>query len=224
MKFYEQLVQATEASRQKLAVVPQLIDGLNGTISRETYIAYLTQAYHHVSHTVRFLMTMGAQLPSKHQTLQKVISEYIEEEVGHEEWILNDIAAAGGDKEAARASTPSLETQVLIAYNYDYTLRKNPIGFFGMVFMLESTSIQLASKGAKALQQNLGLPDSAFSYLYSHGELDISHMAFFEKMINTITDTDDQAAIIEVAQNTFCLFANVLNAIPYTSEISHHAA
>ncbi len=224
MKFYEELIQATEPSRQKLATVPQLVDGLNGTISRETYIAYLTQAYHHVSHTVRFLMAMGAQLPTKHQSLQKVISEYIEEEVGHEEWILNDIAAAGGDKEAARMSIPSLETQVLIAYNYDYILRKNPIGFFGMVFMLESTSIQLASKGAKALQQNLGLPDSAFSYLYSHGELDISHMVFFEKVINTMTDPEDKAAIIEVAQNTFCLFANLLSAIPHTPQVNHHAA
>ncbi len=224
MNFYEQLIKETETSRKKLAAVPQLIDGLSGAISRETYIAYLTQAYHHVSHTVRFLMSMGARLPAEHQSLQKVISEYIDEEVGHEEWILNDIAAAGGDKETARTSTPSLETQVLIAYNYDYILRKNPIGFFGMVFMLESTSVQLASKGAKALQQNLSLPNNAFSYLYSHGELDISHMQFFENVINKITADEDQAAIIEVAQNTFCLFANLLRAIPHTPQVSHHAA
>lgn len=223
MSFYNRLVKETEAQRQELYTVPQLIDGLKGDISRETYIAYLTEAYHHVSHTVPFLMSMGARLPQEKKSLHKAIIEYQEEEVGHEEWILNDIAACGGDKEAARASTPNLETQLLIAYNYDYINRKNPVGFFGMVFMLESTSTQIANKGADAVKNKLGLPKNAFSYLYSHGELDISHMKFFEETVNQITDPADQAAIIEVAQNTFRLFANVMRAIPHESEMKHAA-
>ena len=158
MNFYERLVKETEAARAELYNVPQLLDGLTGNISKETYIAYLTEAYHHVSHTVPFLMTMGSKLPQSKKAMHKAIIEYTEEEVGHEEWILNDIAAAGGDKEAARASTPNLETQVLIAYNYDYMTRKNPMGFFGMVFMLESTSTQIANKGADAVKDKLGLP------------------------------------------------------------------
>lgn len=215
MTFYNRLVKETETARQELYSVPQLMDGLSGKISRETYIAYLTEAYHHVSHTVRFLMTMGAQLPESKKWLHKAIIEYQEEEVGHEEWILNDIEAAAGDKEAVRASRPNLETQVLIAYNYDYMRRKNPVGFLGMVFMLESTSTQIANKGADSIKDSLKLPKKAFTYLYSHGELDISHMKFFEKTVNGITDPDDQEAIIEVAQNTFRLFANVLRSIPH---------
>lgn len=223
MSFYDKLVKETEAARAELYNVPQLIDGLQGAISKDTYIAYLTEAYHHVSHTVPFLMTMGAKLPASKKHLHKAIIEYQEEEVGHEEWILNDIEAAGGDKEAARASTPNLETQVMIAYNYDYITRKNPVGFFGMVYMLESTSTQIANKGADAVKDNLGLPKKAFSYLYSHGELDISHMKFFEETVNQITDPDDQAAIIEVAQNTFRLFANVMRAIPHEGVLKNAA-
>lgn len=223
MNFYNTLVHETASARAELYTVPQLMDGLAGNISRETYIAYLTQAYHHVSHTVPFLMTMGAKLPSSKKWLHKAIIEYQEEEVGHEEWILNDIENAGGDKEAVRQSTPNLETQVLVAYNYDYINRKNPIGFLGMVFMLESTSTQIANKGADAVKQNLGLPKKAFSYLYSHGELDISHMKFFEETVNQITDPDDQKAIIEVAQNTFRLFANLLRAIPHEGTKRHAA-
>lgn len=223
MSFYEQLVKETTAARNTLYTVPQLAEGLKGNISRETYIAYLTEAYHHVSHTVPFLMTMGAKLPASKKWLHKAIIEYQEEEVGHEEWILNDIEAAGGNKEAARNATPNLETQLLIAYNYDYITRKNPVGFFGMVFMLESTSTQIANKGADAVKQKLGLPQKAFSYLYSHGELDISHMKFFEETVNRITDPEDQKAIIEVAQNTFHLFANLLRAIPYEESIKNVA-
>ncbi|WP_259782308.1 AMP-binding protein [Aestuariispira ectoiniformans] len=223
MSFYDRLVAETASARAGLYHVPQLVDGLRGSITRDTYIAYLTEAFHHVSHTVPFLMTMGSKLPPEKKRLHKAIASYISEEIGHEEWILNDIAAAGGDKEAARQSKPNLETQVLIAYNYDYMTRKNPVGFLGMVFMLESTSIEIANHGASAVKEKLGLPEEAFSYLFSHGELDISHMKFYEELVNTITDPDDQAAIIEVAQNTFRLFANLLRAIPHEGNLSNAA-
>jgi len=223
MTFYERLQKETAAARAQLYTVPQLTDGLRGDISRETYIAYLTEAFHHVKHTVRFMMAMGARLPENKKWLHDAIAEYIEEEKGHEEWILSDIAAAGGDKEAARNATPNLETQVLVAYNYDYIARKNPVGFLGMVFMLESTSTQIASTGADAIMAGLKLPKSAFTYLYSHGALDIEHLKFFENLVNQIDDPEDQAAIIEVAQNTFRLFAGVLSAIPHQKAKKHAA-
>ena len=223
MSFYETLNKETEAARSALYTVPQLIDGLRGDISRETYIAYLTEAYHHVRHTVRYMMAMGVCIPEEKKWLHDAISEYIEEEKGHEEWILNDVQAAGGDKEKARNATPNLETQVLVAYNYDYIARKNPVGFLGMVFMLESTSIQIANNGADAVKTKLGLPKTAFTYLYSHGALDIEHLKFFEQLVNKITDPADQAAIIEVAQNTFRLFANVMRAIPHEKAMKHAA-
>ncbi len=223
MTFYDRLTRETEQARAVLYTVPQLTDGLKGDISRETYIAYLTEAYHHVRHTVRFLMAMGVRLPEEKKWLHDAISEYIEEEKSHEEWILNDIQAAGGDKEKARRASPNLETQVLVAYNYDYIARKNPVGFLGMVFMLESTSIQIANHGADAVKAKLGLPQTAFTYLYSHGALDIEHMKFFEQLVNKVSDPEDQAAIIEVAQNTFRLFANVMRAIPHEKVLQNAA-
>jgi long-chain acyl-CoA synthetase len=223
MSFYETLKQETQQVRKELYAVPQLVDALQGRISRETYIAYLTEAYHHVRHTVRFMMAMGARLPDSRKWMHDAIAEYIDEEKGHEEWILNDIAAAGGDKEAARAATPRLETDMLVAYNYDYIARKNPVGFLGMVFMLESTSIDIATAGAKSLQSGLGLPASAFTYLSSHGSLDLEHMKFFERLVNKVDDPADRAAIIEVARNTFQLFAKLLAAIPH-KEAKRHAA
>jgi pyrroloquinoline quinone (PQQ) biosynthesis protein C len=223
MNLYDRLVKETETARLSLYSVPQLRDGLGGKISRDTYIAYLTEAYHHVSHTVPFLMRMGAALPPEKKFMHPSIIKYLAEEVGHEEWILNDIEAAGGNKESARRSSPNLETQVLIAYNYDYITRKNPMGFLGMVFMLESTSTQIANAGADALKNALNLPNKAFSYLYSHGEIDISHMKFFEETVNQITNQADQDAIIEVANNTFRLFANLLSAIPHEGALKHVA-
>ena len=226
MSFYERLVKETEAQRKILYSVPQLQDGMRGEIDADTYTAYLVQAYHHVKHTVPYLMMMGARLPEEKKWLQKAVIEYLEEEVGHEEWILNDIEAAGGNKEEARNAVPYLSTQVMVSYNYDYLARKNPIGFLGMVFMLESTSTQIATQGADAVKKGTGLSDKAFSYLYSHGSLDIKHMQFFESLMEQIEDPVDQEAIIEVAQNTFLLFADVFRAIPHkgSNAEGRHAA
>lgn len=222
-EFYDRVVESTGDVRSELYAVPQLADGLRGRISRATYIAYLTEAYHHVRHTVPFLMSMGAHLPAGKSWLQDAVIEYIGEEAGHEQWILNDIEAAGGDPEEARYATPNLETRVLVAYNYDFIHRNNPVGFLGMVYMLESTSMQIATRGASSIQNALELPDDAFSYLYSHGELDQAHIKFFRDLVNRIGDAGDQAAIIEVACSTFRLFANMLRSIPHDQDVRHVA-
>lgn len=48
-------------------------------------------------------------------------------------------------------------------------------------------------------------------------------MKFFEETVNKITDPEDQEAIIEVAQNTFRLFANVMCAIPHEGAVQNAA-
>lgn len=214
-EFYDRLVDATARAREELYAVPQLRDGLNGRISCSSYVAYLTEAYHHVRHTVPFLMAMGSRLPAGMEWIQQVVVDYINEEKGHENWILCDIKAAGGDPDEAARAIPNLETQVLVAYNYDYIQRKNPLGFLGMVFMLESTSMRIATRGASSIQGSLDLPDDAFTYLHSHGKLDQEHMRLFRGLVNGIKSASDQAAIIEVACNTFRLFADVLRSIPH---------
>lgn len=225
MTFYDHLISETQDSRKILYAVPQLIDGLQGHISRETYIAYLTEAYHHVKHTVPLLMAMGSRIHEHKAWMRIAIADYIREEIGHEQWILNDISAAGGDKEAASLSKPRHATEMMVAYNYDYIARKNPAGFFGMVFMLESTSTQIATQGAAAIKKGLNLPQNAFTYLFSHGSLDLEHMNFFKKTVNLLTDPEDQSAVIEVARTAFVLFAELMRSIPHKkNEENLHAA
>ena len=107
---------------------------------------------------------------------------------------------------------------MMVAYAYDYINRHNPVGFFGMVFVLEGTSILLATQAANTLQQTLGLKQNAFSYLSSHGELDKSHMQFFESLVNQLDRPKDQDAIIHVAKHMFVLFAELFRSIPFDPE------
>ena len=107
MNFYQQLQSNTEHARQSFLQAPIIQRCFNGDFNLNDYIAFLQQAYHHVKFTVPLLMATGAKLNEDKEWLREAIGEYIEEEMGHQEWILNDLAACGVDKEQARISQPA---------------------------------------------------------------------------------------------------------------------
>ena len=218
MPFYEQLVAASESARREFLAIPILQRALQGEVDNKAYVAFLGQAYHHVKHTVPLLMACGAHLPDHLNWLRRAIGKYIDEEMGHEEWILDDIAACGGDAAAARAAPPSPATELMVAYAYDLIQRRNPVGFFGMVFVLEGTSVQLASRAAEAIKAHLDLPSSAFRYLNSHGALDQGHIKFFESLMDRIESNEDQQSVIHCAQMFYLLYGNVFRGIDAASQ------
>lgn len=218
MTFYETLLKETEKERNALMALPLIQQGAAGNISLQTYIGFLTQAYHHVKHTTPLLMACGSRLPGHYEWLRTAIGEYIEEEMGHQEWVLNDIEACGADKEAVRASktlnsSASLATEVMVAYAYDMIQRVNPIGFFGMVLVLEGTSTAVATQAGETMMHSLNLPKKAFSYLLSHGSLDISHVSFYESLVNQISNPDDQACLIHSAKIFYKLYGDIFRTI-----------
>jgi len=223
MKFYDQLQQATEPARQEFLAIPFLHAGVAGTLTLDSYVAFLTQAYHHVKHTIPLLMACGGRLPGRLEWLRTAVGEYIEEEMGHQEWILNDITACGGDAEAVRYGQPNISTELMVSYAYDTIQRGNPVGFFGMVQVLEGTSVALATKAAESLMQSLNLPKQAFSYLLSHGSLDLEHVDFFEKLMNQLDDENDKAAVIHCANVMYRLYGDIFRELPLNEQENPHA-
>lgn len=213
MTFYEHLTQATAVERGHLLSAPVIRDCLAGVVSRESYLAFLGQAYHHVRHTTPLLMKIGGNLPERLEWLRRPVAEYIEEEIGHEEWILSDIAAAGGDAQAVRKNLPDLPAELMVAYAYDLAERGNPAGFFGMVFVLEGTSVALALQAADKIQTALGLPDNAFSYLRSHGTLDLEHTRHLAELVERMEEAD-QAEVVRRARVFFKLYGDIFHALP----------
>lgn len=223
MSFFDTLQLQTRHERQALFAVPVIREALAGQVSRGSYIAFLTQAYHHVRHTVPLMMACGARLPLRLEWLRGAVCEYIEEEYGHEQWILNDIKACGGDWEAVRDSRPALPIELMVAYLYDLIARGNPVGLFGMVNVLEGTSIALATHAAGSIQSSLGLPDSAFSYLSSHGALDQDHMVTYKRLMDRLEDVDDHQAVIHAAKVVYRLYTEMFEGLPRAgqAEVQH---
>ena len=193
--------------------IPVIQRALSGDVSHQEYLDYLSQAYHHVKHTVPLLMACGARLPERLNWLREAVATYIEEEIGHEEWILDDIAAAGGDPEAVRNSRPHPATELMVSYAYDTIQRRNPAGFFGMVYVLEGTSVNLAHRAAEAIRNSLGLPQTAFRYLTSHGSVDQDHVAFLETLVNRLEDSADKDEVLHCASMFFRLYGEVFRSV-----------
>ncbi|MCK0512892.1 TenA family transcriptional regulator [Aromatoleum buckelii] len=214
MSFYESLLEQTAAERDHMLSAPIIRQAMSGDVKLESYVAFLGQAYHHVKHTVPLLMACGARLPDRLEWLRSAVAEYIEEENGHEKWILDDIRVCGGDPDAVRHAAPSLPTELMVAYVYDRIARDNPVSFFGMVNVLEGTSVALASRAAGIIQDRLGLPAQAFSYLNSHGSLDLEHIELFKNLMNRLDDAADKAAVVHTARVVYRLYGDMFRSLP----------
>jgi pyrroloquinoline quinone (PQQ) biosynthesis protein C len=222
--FFNRLNQATENERQELLSIPFIQHGVRGELSLRSYKAFLTQAYHHVKHTTPLLMACGSRIQHNMEWLRDAMAHYIEEEVGHQEWILNDIAACGGDAETVRKGSPDMPAELMCAYAYDIVQRRNPVGFLGMVLVLEGTSIRLATEAATNIKRSLDLPDNAFTYLTSHGSLDVSHMEFYAGLVNRLDSEEDRDFIIHTAKRFYRLYGNIFRALPLEMIDTNRAA
>ncbi|WP_237583187.1 TenA family transcriptional regulator [Photobacterium halotolerans] len=216
--FFQTLITETAAARSRMTDTPIFAACQQGTINHATYLAFLTQAYHHVKHTVPLLMACGSKLPEDDEWLRQALGHYIEEEMGHQAWILNDIAACGGNPDPVRHNQGQgrvcAAIELMVSYLYHQIDRRNPMGLFGMVWVLEGTSVSLGGQIAQQIQQFLGLPDNAMTYLKSHSELDQSHIQTFESLMNRIDDPADQRAIIESANMVYGLYGQMLASLP----------
>jgi acyl-CoA synthetase (AMP-forming)/AMP-acid ligase II len=210
--FFVTLEAQTVRERLAFLSIPQVRAGLTGAIDRAAYLAYLAQAWHHVRHTVPLMQAARARLVDRPE-LVALLDDYIAEESGHDEWILSDIAMAGGGAEAVRHGAPAPATKAMVDHAYERIANDNPVGLLGMVYVLESVSVALASRGAAAVAERLGLPPAAFTYLTSHGALDQDHLAFFASAVNALDREADRAAITQMAKAMFGLFGAMFAGI-----------
>jgi pyrroloquinoline quinone (PQQ) biosynthesis protein C len=225
--FFNQIEATAATARQRLEQSPAVARCLSGEVEMQTYQAFLVEAYHHVKHTVPLLMACGSRLPERLEWLREAIVHYIEEEVGHQEWILNDLHHLGVDKEQVRHGQPGLATELMVSYAYDTIARGNPVGLFGMVYALEKTSSTIATYAAGQIVTALDLSPKAMSYMVSHGSLDVAHMQDFEKLMNRLDDAADKAAVLHAVTVFYELYTRIFDALPLasneTSEQSHAA-
>jgi pyrroloquinoline quinone (PQQ) biosynthesis protein C len=210
MSFYDRLLDETRSERDLFLSVPLIRRAIECGTSRDTYLAFLGQAYHHVKYTCPLLDLAQRRCGAGHAAYRAGLSSYIAEETGHERWILDDITAMGGDASLVSNGTPDIPCRAMVGYATYAIEHVSPYAMLGMVHVLEGISSQLASRAADRIAASLGVgTDSGFSYLVSHGDLDQDHVRFFRELVNGIESETGQNAIIDTANVIYRLYGDI---------------
>ena len=84
----------------------------------------------------------------------------------------------------------------------------------GSVHVLEGMSTLLADEAADAIRRSIGNGGTeGFSYLRSHGALDIEHVAFFKQLVNGIADTKTQQIVIDASKVFYRLYGDIFTSL-----------
>jgi hypothetical protein len=222
MGFYDHLMNVTEKDREAFLAMPIVQHAIRNGASRSLYIDFLTEAYHHVKHTFPLLALAASR--TSDERYQDALIEYMKEERGHEKWILDDIRMVGGNPDAVRAGAPGAPCQIMVGYAYYAIEHVSPYAFLGSVHVLEGISVLLADKLADALKTSLGLEsDAGFTYLRTHGSLDIEHVAFFRGLVDGFDDPATQRIIVENAKIFYRLYGAIFLDLGARAELSNAA-
>jgi len=222
MTLYENLLAETRDARSDFIAIPLIGRAVKGDAPLPLYIAFLQEAYHHVRHTCPLLALAAAKTPDP--TYRDALLSYIEEERGHDEWVLSDIAALGGDADRTRRMPPGRACQIMVGYAYYAIEWISPYAMLGMVHVLEGMSAQLAGHAAEALRRQFGASDGkGFVYLTSHGALDQEHTAFFHELVDSLP-AEAAAPIIDAAGMMYQLYGDIFRELAQRQEAMSHAA
>lgn len=226
MTFFERLMQETKSDRDAFQTISLIQTAVCQGVDKNLYVAFLTQAYHHVKFTCPLLGAALSRVGQNDGLFRTALIEYIDEEKGHEEWILDDIEAFGGDRQAVVNQAPNISTNVMCGYAFYAIEHVSPYALLGMVHVLEGMSVALATQAAGAIFERLQLGDGAkgFSYLRSHGSLDVEHTDFFEDLVNKIEDASVQDTIIASAKIFYRLYGDIFRELETQSIEAQHAA
>jgi pyrroloquinoline quinone (PQQ) biosynthesis protein C len=217
MSAFQTLVRDTSAARNSFITISLIQDVLRRGASREVYLDFLSQAYHHVRQTAPLLTLAATRCGPPDWLYQSALFKYVEEERGHEEWILEDIGALGGAPEAVRAARPRLPCKLMVAYAYYVVDRISPYGLLGMVHVLEGMAVELAAQAVSSLHSSIApAGDGGFKYLTTHSDLDEDHSAFFAALIDKL-----DPGLIPMIGETACEFYGLYGDIFRDIETRH---
>ena len=211
MSFFITLIELTDSSRRDLEDVPKVHSLIHDGLDIAEYRAFLHDLYHIVWHFCPVMAAAVARCDDQFRDVRYELYERIEEEKGHESWVLDDIEAVGGDVGFVRENPPSVPVQAMIAFNYYSAERVHPCSVLGMLYMLEVVSSVYGGRAADSIARTTGrnVDAGGFKFLSSHATMDVDHMAKLNKLVKTIEDPAAQASIVNSTRVNFYQFSRM---------------
>ena len=179
VSFFITLVEMTDAARRGLEEIPTMHTMIHHGLTLAQYKAFLHDLYHIVWHFCPTMAAAASRLNDRYRQVRYDLYQRIEEEKGHEAWVLEDIETMGGDVAGAGVNPPSAPVQAMIAFNYYAAERQHPCSVLGMLYMLEVVSsvylpnprLELGLAVSRYLSSSIDSSDGLAISLYTIAEM-----------------------------------------------------
>jgi hypothetical protein len=208
--FFLTLVMRTDEARRQFETHPVSLDAIAHGVTLERYRNLLLELYQIVWHFNPICGAAASRIDDSHKDVRYFLYSHMQEESGHEEWVLSDLDAIGVNSVDVAAHRAKTSTSALIGYNYWMADRKNPCSVLGMVYVLEVIASVYGGSFAASVRDSLLLTnDRGVSFIGAHATMDAEHMAHLRGVLNTIGDDATQWAITDSALVNFDMVTRV---------------
>jgi hypothetical protein len=209
-------------SRKVAVVLPALHRSASAFMEhpnpRGAYVEYLWAVYWIVRASVPLMQTAldGANALGESDPVAKGLTAYlpahIDEEMHHDEWLLEDLERLGMDRSVITERAPSVTIATLVGPQYYWIQHVHPVTLMGYIAVLEGNPPAVAA--IDRLAERTGYSPAAFRTLREHAALDTHHFDEFNHVLDALPLSADQSALVGVsALHTVAQIARVFDEI-----------
>jgi hypothetical protein len=167
---------------------------------RERYCEYLIVLHGMIRASVPLMEKAVEIAECKHRDdpvaagVANYLRQHIPEEVGHDEWLLQDLEVIGINPSVALSRVPSCSVAALVGAQYYWILLFHPLALLGYIAVMEG--YPPANERIDQLAERTGLPNGAFRTLRKHAILDPHHRDALDNILDALPLTSDQEALL----------------------------
>jgi len=128
------------------------------------------------------------------RVLAPYLATHIAEERHHDEWLLDDLAAAGVPKDDVLGAIPPRSVAALVGAQYYWVRHCHPVAIVGYMRVLEGNPPSDAH--IERLRRESGLPADAFRTYALHGSADLGHRDDLDALLDALPLSESQMHLI----------------------------
>jgi hypothetical protein len=183
---------------------------LDGRIGVGHYKWLLRQIFHHARENPQIQVLATISFRGAQRDIIRKFYIHATSEIGHDQLALNDLATLGEDVRAIPSENPLPATTALLAYPFFQIRNLDPIGYLGYLFFLEFTPTKAGGEYLRRLGE-LGVPESAMTFLQDHARVDVAHNKMMESYVEALVTTRAEfESVVYAMRTTGHLYAEMI--------------
>jgi hypothetical protein len=177
----------------------------------ELWPEYLIQQHEIIRATVPLTQAAAHQaraLPDNDPLAAPLVAyldEHVDEELDHDEELLDDLELLGVDRATVLGRMPSPAVATLVGSQYYWLHHFHPVTFLGYVGFMEGSPP--TPELVETLIERTGYPREAFHTFTEHAELDPGHRDHLDRILDSLPLTAEQEAVLAISATSTAALA-----------------